>query len=427
MRFGLDKQAGGQWHRTWPVLAAFGLWGFCVFVVLGGAPAFAQAADASPTPPPGAANRPQGPLYRQHPPEMVIVGDVDGRHILTRRALDQRVRMLVPEPRANMDAFETEQYARLLSRTEGETLEEWAILKTLVRLAEIEGLQVSNAEVDEAMKKLMSGEGLPGYEGGAFSSSSGRQALGVSEEELRSQVADSILIDHYLLRTIEQDFSDEKLKALYESSRAQFIEPPAYQVRAIFRRIDPTMSTPEKRDIRGEFYRLRRSAAARDGRDFEKYAREESDYPNARENAGDMGWVDFSLPMDEKLARAIQTLKIGEVSRIIETEAGLYVIRVEEHRPARGLEWDDYARSRVKDRIMFDLRNRMGSALLRAVPFPVRLNTSGLRLTTDPVPTPRPRPPASERVLAPPLDDEEEAPERRPRRTSPPRRAPSRR
>lgn len=381
-------------------------------LALAAPPGAATAQTPSPTPRENSSN---APLYLRYPPEKVIVGDVDSGHfILTRRELEKRATMMVPRPGRNADAVETQEYRRQLRRAEGKALEEWAILKTLVRQAQLQGIRVSPGDVQQAMQELMEADAE--QSASAAKAPSAAKALGITEEELREQVGDALLIDRYLEADIRKRVSDNELKAIYERNPTQFIEPAAVKVRQIFRRIDPSMSLEEKKDIRKDFYNLLKKARRRDGRDFEELARKESDYPNARDNAGDMGWVDFTLPMDRELMQAIQDLQPGEISDIVETKAGLHIVRVEEQRPAKGTQWGEFARERVVTKIMFDLKNRLGSAVLKTAPFSIRINSSGLRLVGEPSPTARPSRPA--RTLRDEPEAQEETPQDRRSRRS---------
>jgi peptidyl-prolyl cis-trans isomerase SurA len=71
------------------------------------------------------------------------------------------------------------------------------------------------------------------------------------------------------------------------------------------------------------------------GEDFEKIARENSDDPSAKDNAGDLGYF-TAFQMVYPFEEAAFSAKIGEVAKPIRTRYGYHIIEVEDRRPARG-------------------------------------------------------------------------------------------
>lgn len=71
----------------------------------------------------------------------------------------------------------------------------------------------------------------------------------------------------------------------------------------------------------------------RKGENFVKLAEENSDEPGAKQSGGDLGYFSHGqmLPTFDKAAFS---LKVGEISDIVETEYGYHIIKVEDHRNA---------------------------------------------------------------------------------------------
>lgn len=71
------------------------------------------------------------------------------------------------------------------------------------------------------------------------------------------------------------------------------------------------------------------------GEDFEKLAKENSDDPSAKDNAGDLGYF-TAFQMVYPFEEAAFATKVGEVAKPIRTRYGYHIIEVEDQRPARG-------------------------------------------------------------------------------------------
>jgi len=329
-----------------------------------------------PTPSP-----PTAPLYLRYPPDQVVVGAVGEDYVLTRLELE---RILYPNPNKRpvrpADEILANEFDRQQRVAEGQALQEWAVLKTLALAAELAGLRVTKEEADARLAELSAGVVGTGADDPAVRAS---LAIGIPEEELRQQMVEALLIDKFILSEIEKLFTEQNLQAIYNRNPGRYATPMQVRAWGIFRQIDPSASDAEVREIRGKFNEVRKRAAKNQGRDFHEIAREESDTPNASQTDGDMGWIDFSVPMDDNIARALQRLKVGEVSGIVRSKAGLHVLRVAERREATGFTYDESARKRVTDELIYTYKSDNATRILKTAPFPVQLNPSGLRLVGE--------------------------------------------
>jgi len=316
-----------------------------------------------PTPSP-----PTAPLYLRYPPDQVVVGAVGDDCILTRLELE---RILYPNPnrrpRRPADEILVKEFDRQQRLAEGLALQEWAVLKALALLAESAGLKVTKEEADARLAELSAGVLGAGGDDPAVRAS---HAIGIPEEELRQQMVEALLIDKFILSEIERLFTEQDLQAIYRRDPGRYATPMQVRAWTIFRDIDPSASGAEVKEIREKFNDVRKRAAKKEGQDFQEIAREESDTPNAHATGGDMGWIDFSVPMDKDITRTLQRLKVGEISNIVRSEAGLHILRVT-------------------------------TRILKTAPFSVQLNPSGLRLAGEKdVPARQRRPRSSSKPAA---------------------------
>ncbi|MFP4379523.1 MAG: peptidylprolyl isomerase [Candidatus Sumerlaeia bacterium] len=344
---------------------------------------------------------PKPPLYKAYPASQVVVCEVGDKYVMTRAQLESRISDVIElnEPLLESDnQYDRQIAADRLAKAETEAMNEWAITKSLALLARRDKLTVSAAEVSEQIrqinKEISSNDNDENQSAGRL--------LGISESQLRDEVEDSMLVERYFRQEVEKNFTEEQLKKIYRDNPSQFIIPPKYHVYQIVRTIDPQLSPEEVKDMRSEFYKVRKQAARRGGRDFEKLAREHSDSETGRESGGDIGWVDRNTPLPDEVFEVIKDMRVGEVSQIIQTEAkmpdsgifamgqnarlqkivpgAMYILMLKDKQSAQGTQYDETARERVINMLIQRGREQLGREFLRELPFSVRMKASGIRL-----------------------------------------------
>src|SRR5205807_109095 len=96
-------------------------------------------------------------------------------------------------------------------------------------------------------------------------------------------------------------------------------------------RLSPTASEAEQKDMRARLAALRQDIVA--GKiDFAEAAKKYSQDTLAA-NGGDMGYFPRKMVVDELYARTAYSLKVGEVSPLVQTEFGLYLIKMTDRKP----------------------------------------------------------------------------------------------
>lgn len=332
---------------------------------------------------------PLGPLYRRFPLQQVVVGeagdsvltyDVLHRMVTARLLTEATFNGLKPDP---SDEIGVREWERLQIKAEAELLQEWALIKTLAYEAKRMGLNVSPQEVEQKLAEL-SQERLG--DKASKDIANYNKAVGVEQNELQEQIKDGILIDKYILLEVERNFNNEKLLAIYNRNPAKYITMPKVHAWQILRKIDPSIrkGSKEYADMREKFYEVAKKAAKSKGKNFPELAREYSDNPMNKETGGDMGWISATDSLAPEIMAELAKLKIGEVSKIIETKSGFHILRVTEYQPAKGVTFDESARKKVIDECVFAYKKEMAGKILSTASVRPRMNPNGFRLITEP-------------------------------------------
>jgi parvulin-like peptidyl-prolyl isomerase len=142
---------------------------------------------------------------------------------------------------------------------------------------------------------------------------------------------------------VEQFYKDNK----------DLFDRTTVRVSHILVRLPASMTASERARLRSRLEDMRRQILA--GQlSFAEAARTHSQCPLADKN-GDLGFITRRWMIEEPLARAAFSLQVGQVSDIIETEAGLHLVEVTDRKPGPP---SDYAREKyqVADAYLEDLR-----------------------------------------------------------------------
>jgi len=166
-------------------------------------------------------------------------------------------------------------------------------------------------ESESAFEKALGGESPE-----AFRSSLFRNQLAVAAEK---EVIDS-----------KVTVSDEDIRKFYDQNQDKFMRPTQFKASHILIKVDPA-STREQRQERLDFARgLLKKAQA--GEDFYNLAYYNSD-DRTKFVGGDLGYFSAGQTVAEFDA-AVQEMKVGEISDIVESLYGYHIIKLEDVKPA---------------------------------------------------------------------------------------------
>nr|WP_200762552.1 peptidylprolyl isomerase [Nitrosophilus alvini] len=254
---------------------------------------------------------------------------------ITKKELDRQTNMLMPR-----SFFHSTVTEKKLKEVEKEALEDLINKRVLIEYAKKRGYKISQNELEKEEKRIKK----------AFGSQKnfemGLKKANLTYEEFKKELRNDLLIQKLYEKEVKTDLSEKELKEYYEKNRYKFKLPEKIKLRVIYLRNDPT-------DPKGREKALKRAKEVMEklkkGEDFAELARV---YSNAmsRIKGGDMGFVHKGM-LDEPIEKAAMKLKKGEISDIVETSKGFYIIKLEEISPAIQLKFDD-----VKKRLKKELK-----------------------------------------------------------------------
>lgn len=173
----------------------------------------------------------------------------------------------------------------------------------------------------------------------------------VTVEDWRERIREQIVLRLMRSREINERIvvSPKLILEAYESRQDRYHEPAKARLRLIFLRYGDQAEQSLARMTQAV-------ARIRGGETFETLAREISEDPSAT-SGGEWGWVEPEQ-LREELKAALQTLEIGNVSDVIETTEGMYLLLVEERKEASTKSLDE-----VREAIENELREQQGEEL----------------------------------------------------------------
>jgi peptidyl-prolyl cis-trans isomerase C len=345
-------------------LAAAALYLFCGSALLAQpqtapTPHVVQASPTATATPVG--TRPTVRVKKVLQPSEIIVGVV-GNRVLTKEQLDRKVEKLLPKQTPSTDQ---EIYMQDRRAAEGRLLYDWADVALLAVEAEAQGLTVTDEELTQGIEKLKQAADHP------VDIDATLAKAGVFKTEFLNEMRDAFLGDKLIRREMEKEFPEPKLRAFYEERRMYFIHPATVRASHIFKGFRGTPTKEEKKELRDKMEELHKRALA--GEDFDGLAKESDAF--SRTHGGDLGWLEAKNFLPIPVGEALFRLKVGEMSKVIESEFGYHLIKVTDTRPPQGNTYET-ARDEVVLTVYTDVRKRLLQSLLSK--HAVILNAGGI-------------------------------------------------
>jgi peptidyl-prolyl cis-trans isomerase SurA len=235
----------------------------------------------------------------------------------------------------------------------------------LLQMASSNGLTATDAEVETKFTDLKSQ-----YTEEQFQEQLKRQKM--TAEDLKAEMRKGLTVEKLITREITQriNVSDAEIKDLFEKNRASFNLPEGYHLQHILVTPFPEQQINNAKrddakspaDAKTKAERIFRDIQG--GQDFALVARDWSEDANTAPNGGDLGFrslMDMEN-LDPKLAQAVQRLKIGETSPLLETKYGYHILKLLE-RDSGGQK--DLSSPQVQAQIRQEIFNRK-EEMLRA-------------------------------------------------------------
>lgn len=155
------------------------------------------------------------------------------------------------------------------------------------------------------------------------------EAEGMTMEQLKKDTQDQVVLEEMKNKNIgESVISPIKIENYYVSHKADFRTEDEIKMRMIV--LNKTSSTNADDELRkrcGEIL-----SQVRGGASFEELAKSYSE-GSLREQGGETGWEELSV-VNTNLVAAINTLKPGQVSDVVETPESFFILLLEDRHPA---------------------------------------------------------------------------------------------
>jgi len=219
---------------------------------------------------------------------------------------------------------------------------------------------IPDGYVDQRMKDIINSQ----YDGDRTAFIKTLLANGISVEAFRTDIRENIILQYMRQANVSNSVivSPFKIEQYYQDNVEQFVQPQQIKMRLIYvkKALFPEERTlpdgsveeydPQKELLKEILYKLDT------GSDFSELARNYSEGSN-RDKGGDFGWVqEDALRVD--MRETAFMLKPGQHSRIIETDDGYYLIKVEDIK-RRSMEPMNEVRAKIERKLIQQERQQL--------------------------------------------------------------------
>ncbi len=278
--------------------------------------------------------------------KIAIVNGVE----ITKEQLDRQVALLLP--RSSYHATVTDEKLEEVSK---EALDELIEKEYYLTYAINRGYKVTQDELDEKLteiKKMFKNQAN-------FDAALKRASL--TPDEFMRELKRDLIIQKLYLREIKSEVGEEELKKYYEQNKFKFMMPEKISVRLIYARNDPRVADGKKlarqkidkamEEIGARTKKLQDLNISVDtNKSINVFADVAAEFSDAmsRIKGGDMGFIHKGM-LESDVEDVAYSLKVGEMSDILESVKGYYIIKVEDKSPEQQLDFDFVKRSLKKD------------------------------------------------------------------------------
>jgi len=260
--------------------------------------------------------------------------------VITSYALDREKAALLKEADRQQPPLDDQTRSRLadtaLDRLIDKKLVEQKVRELDIRVSEeevrqaIEDVKRQNKLSQEALVAALASQGL---------------SFDQYKAQLREQLERLRLVSMEVKAKIH--VSEREIREYYEANRARFGGDDIFRARTIYFKLDDKMPADKVKKIMTTALTV--LFEARSGKDFAELSRQYSDDPAAKQTGGDIG--SFSKgDVQPEFAENLAKMQPGEISDLVYTAGGLYIIKVEERRPGTAKPFES-VKSEVEDQL----------------------------------------------------------------------------
>lgn len=214
-----------------------------------------------------------------------VIVELDGRNI-SRAEFEQFLALKMGELNTSIS-----------DELRSQMLDEYITRQLVLRAASRSGLEMTDTEIEQVAQEN------PQVKSSA------------ATENAREEMTNDLLIEKYYRQVVLRDVkvSPEEIQAYISENQARLVEKPGYYVREI-----RVQSREEAERLRGEITEGKS--------DFATLARQHSDAPNA-EQGGQARYDEEHMP--DFLKRAVQNLRPGDVTPVIQSNFGFHIFQLD--------------------------------------------------------------------------------------------------
>jgi parvulin-like peptidyl-prolyl isomerase len=198
------------------------------------------------------------------------------------------------------------------------------------------------------------------------------KARGITEDELKKGIEVDLIAKNLLDGRIKGKvhITDTQVKKFYEDRKDSFKRPESFRARHIFVGYVPfdvlQNTTPEEiKEKAGEYRAASKKkidevyGKLKAGGNFEELAKQYSEDEGSAGKGGDLDFM-YKGVFDPMFDKAIDGLKVGETSNIVETEFGYHIIQLLETKPSEDAPFEEVKESIQKHLFMTEAQKLVG-------------------------------------------------------------------
>jgi peptidyl-prolyl cis-trans isomerase C len=174
----------------------------------------------------------------------------------------------------------------------------------------------------------------------------------ITQKDLDEKIKENLLLKKIIddVTTPAPEIPEAEVKKYYDEHPAEFKREEEVKASHILLKVDKDADEKTKEEMKKKIQDLRDKIVK--GEDFGKLARENSDCPSGKSADGDLGWFGRNK-MVPPFEKAAFSLKIGDLSEIVETQFGYHIIKVTDRHEEGTTKYEE-----VKDDLKEELKLR---------------------------------------------------------------------
>ena len=175
-------------------------------------------------------------------------------------------------------------------------------------------------------------------------------------EELKIEYLSQILHEEEVDQKIEEP-TEEEMSAFYKSNTDSFVTPEKVKLSIIW--------IAQTQDNKGSDKAKEALATIKAGTSFAEVAKQYSEDGTAEDGGAIDEWF-YSTYLPEELSKEIFSLDVGEVSKVIESHGGLYIVQVNEKEAEKQLTYEE-AKDTIREHLKEEKHHELSATMEKTI------------------------------------------------------------